>query len=218
MYLFERHMLLSTSVLTVGSVICFSIERSNGIYHREELFSLVLLIQTASYAGYSIASDGFRKRTKPWNLAMFGSVAIISAAYVMAGVSKLKRSGIDWVIDSPKVILKVMDSFEHKYIDNGWEPMLAHGLRMADLVQWSPFAVQTAFAFALMVELSAFLAVRSRKTARRIGLLLLSLHLGMFILLHVRLVVFIYCVVVFLVGIPTMFARRNDFVSTQDSE
>lgn len=35
-----------------------------------------------------------------------------------------------------------MDSFEHKYIDNGWEPMLAHGQRMADLIQWSPLAVQ----------------------------------------------------------------------------
>lgn len=210
MYLLERHMLLSTAVLTVGSILCFSIERSNGIYHREELFSLVLFMQTASYARYAMASHDFRKRTQPWNLAMFGSVAIISAAYVMAGVSKLMTSGLYWVIDSPKVVLKVMDSFEHKYIDNGWEPMLAHGQRMADLIQWSPLAVQIAFAFALIVELSAFLAVRSRKTAVKLGLLILLLHLGMFLLLHVKLVVFIYCVAVFLVGIPARLAGRGD--------
>lgn len=218
MYLLERQMLFSTAVLTLGSILCFSIERSNGIYHREELFSLVLFMQTASYARYAMASDDFRKRTQPWNLAMFGSVAIISAAYVMAGVSKLMTSGIDWVVDSPKVILKVMDSFEHKYIDNGWEPMLAHGQRMADMVQWSSLAVQIAFAFALMVELLAFLALRGRMTARRMGLLLLSLHLGMFLLLHVRLVVFIYCVAVFLIGVPAMFVGHNDSASAHDAE
>lgn len=57
-------------------------------------------MQTASYARYAMASHDFRKGTQPWNLAMFGSVAIISAAYVMAGVSKLMTSGVYWVVDS----------------------------------------------------------------------------------------------------------------------
>ncbi|MCW5906469.1 MAG: hypothetical protein KIS94_01300 [Chitinophagales bacterium] len=209
-YVAGRFMPVATFLLAVISIIVFSFERSNGIYHREELFSLIFTVQFIACLRWYFSSGEYKQEVPLRNVAVFYSVSVIAGAYVLAGIAKINGSGFAWITQSPYAALQTLQSFEHKSVDTGLEFLIPYGNFVAALMLKFPFAVQLLFAFALVVELGAFAACFSRKTAQRYGVLLLFLHLGMFLLLFVKLLVFIWSVALFMANIPGYFLSKQN--------
>lgn len=207
-YVAGRLMPVATFLLAVISIIVFSLERSNGIYHREELFSLIFSVQFIACLRWYFSSGKYKQEVPLRNVAIFYSISVIAGAYVLAGIAKINGSGFAWITNSPYAALQTLQSFEHKAVDTGWQFLIPYGNFVADLMLKFPFAIQLLFAFALGVELGAFVACFNRKTAQRYGALLLLLHLGMFLLLFVKLLVFIWSVALFMANIPGYFLNK----------
>jgi hypothetical protein len=211
LYVMEWKMHFTTFILSSISILVFSLERSNGIYHREELFSLILIAQFFAYLRFFLSKSLIKKDVMPQSMAMFFSISVISGAYMIAGITKLQTSGIYWVTESPNVAIQVLQSMEHKSIDNGIKQLVPYGHWLADFIILFPNLIRLIFAFALVAELMAFLSLLGKKQSKRYGYLLLLLHFGMFLMLFVKLVVFIGCVLIFMVNIPGILINRNQF-------
>jgi len=206
--------ILEKKIIFILSAYCFlciailSLERSNGVYHREEVWSMILLIQLLVYV---IAS--FKKKSVEEKFSfirdkgMQYSRQMIAAAYVISGITKLQTAGLNWIIDSPNFAIQVVKSYSSKYYDTGNVYFLQKGEIVSQLILNHPHLIQLLFAGALMLELFAFVAVLNRKSAFWYGLLLLAMQIGIFYFLSFSILSFLSCVLIFLINLPHWLDR-----------
>lgn len=181
LYIVEKAMLLSLVGLSICSIITLTLEESNGNPAENGIISLLFIAQLIAYILHWINT----KRLLEQDRVQF-SIQIVAAVYVLSAVSKLSTSGSLWFMDdAPNFILEIYRVYNAKYAATG----LIHYQETAGVVASfflnHVLLLRILLFFALVIELFSFLMIINSSWAIVYGLLLLSLHLGIYLIIDV---------------------------------
>lgn len=189
-YFLEKQMAIALGIISAISVLVFTIERANGVQSRSELLSMIFIAQWVAYLVK-------RKEADVHNTAIFFSVQMVAAAYTMSGITKLMTSGLDWIVNPTNAVLQITKIFGQLNIELGFKAGIAYSKFTTGLLLHYPYLAQFLFAAALGIEVFAFTCVFSKPWARRYGLLLLALHIGMLFTVGIAIPVFVLMLLVY---------------------
>ena len=197
--LYALGVILPVSTLIVFLIHCsiFTLNNSKGaIHHGYQILSIVLLAQTcALWAPILLRKlpeklrrylprhgPGLHQR----DLFVYYSQVAIAGAYVIAGLSKVLRSHVKWVIESPDVAVQIVKSHSQKYyeyLQPHWSDM---GMTYANWITAHPWLTRIMLTGGLVLELFAFLLLINRAWAAFIGLSIIIMHviIGKLMALH----------------------------------
>jgi hypothetical protein len=147
-----RRVPLTAPVTAVGMLLLATYTSSFGqVFHTEHLLVLHLLV----LAAHALATAGSPVRADdPWPAASTLTMlnAVTAVTYVVAGVAKLRMSGVDWISGDVLRAWVAADNLRKELLDDPYSP-LGGALSGVGWV-WAPIAAAT-----LLVELAAPLAV-----------------------------------------------------------
>lgn len=180
LYLFEKRMILATAMLFMASCIITSYHESNGIFYRSTALSAVFGVQFIAYLinFYNPASDLKRNR-------IHFPVQVIAALYTVAGISKLRASGLGWINSGELFPLQILKNYAFLYYDTGVENYLQQGKSLAYTMIRNQFFTKLVLAFSLFIELTCFIATFSERSRVVYGIGLLFMHIGIYFIMSI---------------------------------
>jgi len=194
--------LLSTGTLLAMHVFIGTLVNSQGaIHHTTQIIGYLLLGQFLCHLWHAVKPDPripdprqawhnagqHARRPLAWlgqtaapgtraNDWVWFSLQMTAAAYVVSGLSKLLRSGLDWVRDIPNIPLQFEKNHLMWYYNTLEEqPSAASDFAVQVTIDY-PQLAQTFFSIGLILELTAFLILWRRSLALLWGLGLFMLH------------------------------------------
>lgn len=193
---------LSTGVLATIAVLGGSLKNSQGaIGHSHQVMSLLLVVQALAYAWPYV-----RRKVEPRRagdeLALSFSAQAIAYVYVCSGISKLRRSGLGWIEDSPNIFSDIMKTHGQNYYNQLEPGLLERGQWWASAVVENATLSRIALGAGLFLELFAFLALVNRGWGLIVGLSLSGLHAGVKMMMGLNFEANQYCIVIFLCSGP----------------
>lgn len=199
-YLRERWMLITTIGLATISVIVFSAGESNGIAARCEMLSAILIAQVIAYAKYKFTNDEVALKQDRIRY----SVQIVVAAYLLAALSKVLSSDLDWVNNSGPLAINAKVAILRFKADLGIQGLEAYAQFIHDLfLKWPKF-VKFILATSLLIESVAFVSLLGRKWTQYYGFLLVFFHACIFLSMFVFVPPVLLCVFVFMINGPAI--------------
>lgn len=172
-YLIEKRMALTTFLLFLLSCIIISHHESNGIFFRATVLTTIWGAQCFAY---------LRLRLNPiFNVRHFRihyAIQMIAATYTLAGIAKIRESGIDWINAGSYFSIQVMKNYAYLYFDTGSEAILQHGKAIAYFLISHHGISQFFLAVALALEFFCFAATFNTKVRIVFGIGLLLMHIG----------------------------------------
>jgi hypothetical protein len=208
LYAAGRLPLLATGVLLGLDTLYGTLAFSQGAsHHTGQVVGLVLLGQFVYFASRWF-KDGFdarrlaQHRDEVPSGAVYFSQQLLAAAYVVAGASKLMRSGLDWFSQAQNVAVQLRRNHEMDFYNTLAEsPDRANAL-MTGLVTDFPLFATVFFGAGLVLELTAFAALFSRGLAAFYGITLLLLHEGISAMMHLGFAFNKAVLVIFFINLP----------------
>lgn len=212
-YISEKQMIWATLFLFIISVLVFTIEVSNGIFRRNDLFSFVFFAQFLSYVFKVKNIDSNIKK----NRVQF-SVQVIAVGYTLSAISKLSASGVNWVLDGRKMPLQIMKSFFYSYVNEGNIYFIQKGNELANNLNNNLYLIYFLLGISLFLELFALVSIFNKKNALIYGLLLMLMHFGIYIVLDIVIKGVYIPMIIFLVNPLFLFwmifkALKNKFIT-----
>jgi hypothetical protein len=195
LYIFEIKVLWTSFIMFLISLLVFSIEESNGILERRGLLTFIFLAQ---FVAYFLHNKKNHFNLKKYRIQF--SVQVVAAGYVLAGLSKLIQSGWKWILDGERITLQILKSHYYTYIDLGNEKWLIKGYELVNFIESHPYLLFFLLASSLLLELGAFLVIFSRRHAIIYGLLLLSMHIGIYWVMEIAIVSILFPMLIFLIN------------------
>lgn len=187
LYILEKKMLLSLFMLSIFSILFFSIEESNGNTAENGILSLIFLSQFVTYF--------FINKPGEFNYKYYRvqfPAQVIAANYTLSALSKLNESGVSWFLsDSPKLSLEIMRFYYGEYISTGNALFAEQGNKIAQFMLDTPIVLSVLLGMTLLLELCSFVLIINSRLARRYAAALLFMHLGIYIVLKIFFPVFI---------------------------
>lgn len=213
LFVWGRWMSLSLTYILALWVGSWTLEQSQGaIGHASQIVALVLL---AMWLGYAVGPwfwrrTGFRQPGLTLDdLSMYWVQQMIAAAYVVAGVSKLVRSGVQlapllprWLADVQYIPVQIVKTHHEAYYTLPNPELLERSQRLAGFFALHPDLTRLFFGGGLAVELLAFLLLINRAWAAWIGLSMLVMHVMVELTMELRFTMNQLVVLVFLVNVP----------------
>jgi len=179
-YISEKHMIWITLFLFLISVLVFTIEESNGIFRRNDLFSFIFFSQFLSYIFKAKNIDSNIQK----NRVQF-SVQVIAIGYTLSAISKLSASGLNWVFDGRKMPLQIMKSFFYSFVNDGNNFFIQKGNEMIKTFNNNLYLIYFLLGFSLFLEFFAVVSIFNKKISFIYGLLLLVMHIGIYWVLDI---------------------------------
>ena len=179
-YISEKHMIWITLFLFLISVLVFTIEESNGIFRRNDLFSFIFFSQFLSYIFKAKNIDSNIQK----NRVQF-SVQVIAIGYTLSAISKLSASGLNWVFDGRKMPLQIMKSFFYSFVNDGNNFFIQKGNEMIKTFNNNLYLIYFLLGFSLFLEFFAVISIFNKKISFIYGLLLLVMHIGIYWVLDI---------------------------------
>ena len=173
LYLMERKMLGVLSLLFLLSNIIISHHESNGFFFRATVLTTVWGAQLFAYLRYKVRPDfnlGFYRINYP--------IQIIGATYTLAGIAKLRASGIGWFTDSSFFPVQIVKNFAFEYFDTGNSEILKNGKALAFFFIDHPQIISTLLLISLILELFCLIASLGPRVRMVWGVGLLLMHIG----------------------------------------
>ena len=178
-------------------------------HHAYQLISLILLAQWAVYwtpwvrkvfkRSPLVLSDGRQWR----DYAVWYSLQVIAAAYVIAGVIKLMRTKGLWIIESPNLSVQLMKTNAQNYYDKlQTDAVFEQRAALAQYMIDNPNLTRLFLGGGLFIELFAFLLLLNRRWALVMGFFILSLHWGIEMTMGLNFKYQMAVVAIFLVNVP----------------
>lgn len=172
-YLAEYRMIVTTTVLTLLSCIIISYHESNGIQFRAAVYTPLLFAQCIAYwIHHYYPNFDFRHQRIQY------SIQIIAALYTLAGIAKLKASGLDWINGGELFSIQIMKNYSFLYFDTGQTALLDQGKKLAQELLHHRLLTKFLLGTSLLLEITCFLAVINTKTRIALGLGLIAMHIG----------------------------------------
>jgi hypothetical protein len=191
LYISEWQMKWVTGAMFLLSLLMFSLQDSNGVFPRNGLYTTIFLAQSIAYWRNA--------KTLKTERIQF-AIQIIAAGYLLAAISKLRESGLHWIIDAPMASIQMLKSYAYQYMDTGNPVSLTNGMERAEFALRHPYFIRVLFGISLFFELFAWLAVKNKKWAFATGIALLSMHLGINYFMHILIKSIFYPMVIFLLN------------------
>ena len=180
---------LPVSTLVIFLIHCsiFTLNNSKGAtHHGYQILSITLFAQVCvlwvptlvrplpKLRQYlPIHEPGLHRR----DLFVYYSQLAIAGAYVVAGLSKVLRSHVKWVIQSPDVAVQIVKSHSQKYYEYLAPEWADMGTTYANWITAHPWLTRLMLTSGLVLELFAFLLLINRAWAAAIGISLVAMHL-----------------------------------------
>jgi len=185
-YLFEYKMKLFTPIIFFISVLLCTIQESNTVRNWMGVLSMVLFAQSIAYWRNSFNLNQERVQF---------SVQVTAAGYTLAAISKLQASGLQWIWDAPRFSLQIMKIHHWIYLDFGNTLEIAKGENLSNWIIFHASFISFLFGATLVIEFFAFIAMINKKCAFYYGILLFSMHLGIFVFMDLVGSVFLFAVI-----------------------
>ena len=112
------------------------------------------------------------------DLAVHFSKEIVAGSYIVAACTKLIRSGGMWIANSPSLATSIVKANDQEYYNYLPAGSADAGLAIGHWILLHPTLAQLCFAAALLLELSSFAALASRRLAFVTGACLVLMHLS----------------------------------------
>jgi hypothetical protein len=181
LYLLEIKMLYATLGLFSFSLVIFSFYENNLAGCGElGLVSLIFLVQFIAYfRSYLNKSVDLNKERIQFPLQL------LAAAYTLSALTKLRTSGIDWfTTDAENFAVHVMRYHYSAYVSYGLEWYRIKGEFIANFIVQHLLLVKIVLGGVIVLELAAFVLMRSKKHAFVYGMLILIFHTGVFVTIN----------------------------------
>jgi len=178
-------------------------------HHAYQLISLILLAQWVVY--WTPWVRRMCKRSplelpdgRQWrDYAVWYSLQVIAAAYVIAGVIKLMRTKGLWIIESPNLAVQLMKTNAQNYYDKlQTDAVFEQREALAQYMIDNPNLTRLFLGAGLFIELFAFLLLLDRRWALVMGFFILSLHWGIDMTMGLNFKYQMSVVAIFLVNVP----------------
>jgi len=186
----------------------FTLNNSQGsTHHGYQIITVTLLAQVCVLWMPTVCRWFKKKPLLPEGLEIgdlwvYYSQLAIAGAYVVAGVSKLLRSHVMWVVDSPLIAVQVVKTHSQNYY-NYLQPEFANrGLHYAEWIAAHPWLTRLMLTSGLLLELFAFVALIGRKSAFVIGAMMIGLHVSISLVMHLHFPQNEQTCLIFLVNLP----------------
>ena len=203
-YFFEKKMLASLFTLSLVSIGVFSASSSSGIFNQTSTLSMILVAQFIAYAKFKLLGG----KQKLYNDRFNFSIQIISASYVLSAISKLTKSGWDWVFSYEEFVLQVNSNLI--IYELNWGVSLKEYIDFLNVSLLSnEILVWILLMLSLLIELFAFVMIFSKKSALAYSMLLLLFHLGILMLMGILIPPIVLAVVVFSANLPYMIYNKR---------
>jgi hypothetical protein len=195
------------------SVAVFTANMSNApkTRHDTNIIPLVLLgILLAHLHGAFLrrrdAASGEAPRIA--DLGVFYAGQMIAASYVVSGITKLWKTGGEWLEDSPLIALQVVRT-QHCEFYSYLAPAgdLERWFGFADFLVRHDWLTRGMFGAALALELFTFVALFGRIPAALIGLALIGFHLSVLALMNINFYLNVLVLAIFFVNVPYWVVR-----------
>lgn len=178
-------------VLLIHNAV-FTLNNSQGsTHHGYQIITLVLLAQAAVLWMPDVCRWFKKKPLMPTGLSIgdlwvYYSQLTIASAYVIAAVSKLLRSGVGWIIDSPLIAVQVVKTHSQNYYNHLQTDFADMGMTYATWIAAHPGLTRVMLTGGLLLELFAFLALIGRRWALAIGAAMVGLHVSISMVMHLH--------------------------------
>ncbi len=200
-------------------IAIFSLNNSQGyINHNWQIVSSILLIQTF-VAWWWPLRQAWRARSTPtaerdvhdpaltrdaW--LWYFTQLIMALFYTTSAVSKVKKSGLGWMMDLENLSLAVKKTSVQAYYS---DPSVGSAGAMPAAGQWimdHPLGTAILFGPALPLEFFAFVALWNRAVAFWLGLALIAMHCGIEAIMALDFYINSLCLLIFYVNLPGWIA------------
>jgi hypothetical protein len=181
LYVLEKKMILSLTIISIISVIVFSLDASNGIGNIINLSSSIFIAQLIAYIIYAVSK---KKEHLVKNRIHF-PMQIIAAHYMLAALSKLHNSGFSWFLADEGFALQVKKSLLLEYTTSGDQSLLAKAEWLPNLILEHPHMTHFFLLGALLLEFSTFIVLLKNELKVSYGWLLLLMHLGIYYFMEI---------------------------------
>lgn len=203
LYVAGRLMPLALSYLLCLNVAVYTLWNSQGwIGHTDQIISLTLLTQTLFHIFAATRPFQPKDGRSVGDLEISISLQTIAASYVVAGVTKLIKSGGMWLAQLPNITVQIEKTNEQYFYD-----FLRHP--NPGLTEWlngqliaHPWLAYPFFGPGLIVELAAFLLPYSRRHAAILGLALLAMHGLISLTMQITFTTNIWMLIIFALNVP----------------
>jgi hypothetical protein len=180
---------VSTTVLAWASLLVRSHVNAQGFnQHSTQVMTLVLICQcavawvAASRKRKDLAPSGIWEAGVP-GVMLYYSQGILAASYVLAGLAKVLNSKGLWAWNAPYISTDIVKSTRQAYYST-LDEAFAGTVHAAQWLVDHPWLTRAGFAAVLLLELGAFVGMRSRLWALVIGVGLIAMHMGIQWMMH----------------------------------
>jgi hypothetical protein len=169
---------LAFIVIAVGSL-----RNSQGnTHHGTQIVAMVMLGHWLGYVWHAWLQRSWKGAVAlatqaSQRTSFFAAQQMAAAAYVVAGATKLLRSGFAWFSESPNIAIQVLKIGNQHYYGDGDKTPFDHAQKVAAVISEYPHITQWMLGIGLFAELLAFLALYNRKLGLIVGLSLVAMHL-----------------------------------------
>ncbi|MCB1099677.1 MAG: hypothetical protein KDN22_29165 [Verrucomicrobiae bacterium] len=165
-------------VIAVGSL-----RNSQGnTHHGTQIVAMAVLGHWLGYIWYAWRQRSWKGAVTMATQAsqrtsFFAAQQMAAAAYVVAGATKLLRSGFAWFSESPNIAIQVLKIGNQHYYGDGDKAPFDHAQKVAAVISAYPHITQLMLGVGLFAELLAFFALYNKKLGLTVGLSLVAMHL-----------------------------------------
>ena len=209
-YVFDKFKIIALSYIVLCSLILLSLERSNGILDRQELWSMIFIAQLAATLRYHFSENYFTSNNISLaNICMFYSIQMVAAAYTVAGITKLQESGIHFITDAPNLIFQLKRMEYQVEIDFGWNFFSEYYYYVEHYLLRNKWLTAIAFSIALAIELLAIISCLGKKYAYWYGWLLILLHIGIAMTTLIFIPIYVILFALYFLGITRWMVKST---------
>ncbi|MFT4546611.1 MAG: hypothetical protein ACI8XO_000647 [Verrucomicrobiales bacterium] len=208
--------------MLVLSLAVGTLKNSQGgeISHRFQIITMILVVQCGWHllcAARWLAGQFFDKHYRfhhAWNvdrMEVFVSQSAIAAIYLTTAITKMIRSGGEWMWQVRHVGVDLQKTWGQDYYNTLSQEAPGWAVWIKDTVTTHPWVAVVIFGPGLLAEFAAMLGLYGRLKAFLIGSALVFLHVGAITVMKLEFEQNIYCLMIFFVNVPFLMlvaARR----------
>lgn len=215
LYFFEYKMKVTTLVLSIISLLVFTVADSTGVFYRNEGFSLIMIGQFIAYYVYNKKKSGYKIN----ELRIKISMLTITMLYFFSFVSKITTSGLLWFTQTKGFANHVLKSKMYEYATTGNTGTLMLGQNYYNFIVDHPIVIGVLLLGALLLEGFAFLSNFNYKIAFFWGIGLIGMHIGIYFLMDIFIISIILSMLLFIFNLPAVIISLKELIfSKNDTE